>query len=105
MVEIMANVTVSDDCDSNPTVVLASIISNEPDDAKGNDDGNTVNDIQNAVSGTEDYVFSLWAERAGNGDGRIYTITYETTDASGNSAITITIVTVPYDQGEKGGKK
>ena len=99
MVDIVATVTVSDICDAAPTVVLTSLTSNEPDDAKGNGDGNTVNDIQEAEIGTEDYEFQLRAERAGKGDGRVYTITYTVTDASGNSASASATVVVPHDMG------
>ncbi|MFC2001986.1 6-bladed beta-propeller [Chloroflexota bacterium] len=94
MVEITATVDVGDIYDLEPTVVLTSIESNEPDNGKGND-------IEGAEFGTEDYTFLLQAERDGSGDGRIYTITYTVTDAAGNSAIGVAIVTVPHDQGEK----
>ena len=43
---------------------------------------------------------SLRAERSGKGDGRIYSIIYEVTDASENSAIAEATVSVPHDQGE-----
>ena len=99
MVDIVANVTVSDICDAAPTVVLTSVTSNEPDDAKGSGDGKTVDDIQDNEIGTEDYEFQLRAERAGKGDGRIYTITYTVTDASGNSANASATVAVPHDRG------
>ena len=96
MIQITATVIVSDICDPAPAVVLTSIVSNEPHDAKGNGDGNTVNDIQDATFGTADYTFLLRAERAGTGDGRVYTITYTVTDASGNSASASATVTVPH---------
>ena len=99
MVDITATVTVSDNCDPTPTVVLTSVTSNEPDDAKGKGDGKTVNDIQGVEIGTEDYEFQLRAERAGKGDGRIYTITYTATDESGNSASASATVVVPHDMG------
>jgi hypothetical protein len=95
MVDITATVTVTDICDADPTVVLTSITSDEPDDARGNGDGKTVNDIQ-ADIGTTDYEFKLRAERVGEGDGRVYTITYTATDASGNSAsASATVAVVP----------
>jgi len=98
MVDIKVMVSVTDVCDASPTINLISITSNEPDDAKGNGDGNTVNDIQEAVSGSPDYVFKLRAERAGEGNGRVYTITYTATDASGNSASTKAIVVVSHER-------
>jgi hypothetical protein len=48
MVEITVTVTVSDTGNPNPTVVLTSVVSNEPDDAEGNGDGKMVNNIQGA---------------------------------------------------------
>ena len=97
MVDITAAVTVNDICDAAPTVVLTSVTSDEPDNAIGIGDGNTVNDIQDAEIGAEDYAFKLRAERAGTGDGRVYTITYTVTDASGNSASAFATVEVPHD--------
>ena len=96
MDDITAAVTVSDNCDPAPTVVISSVSSNEPDDAIGDGDGSTVNDIQGADIGTEDYNFQLRAERDNEGDGRVYTITYTATDASGNSASASATVTVPH---------
>ena len=79
-VDVTATVVVSDNFDPNPTVELVSVTSNEPDDGLG--DGDTANDIVIV----DDFHFQLRAERSGNGDGRIYTITYKVTDACGNSA-------------------
>ena len=97
MVNIDASVTASDICDADPIIVLASIISDEPDDADGIGDGETTGDIQSANLGTEDYKFRLRAERAGEQDGRIYTITYQATDFSGNSATGSATVSVPLE--------
>jgi hypothetical protein len=44
---------------------------------------------------------SLMADRAGNGNGRIYTVSVSCTDAAGNSKSATTTVTVPHDQGKK----
>ncbi|MFH1423307.1 MAG: right-handed parallel beta-helix repeat-containing protein [Planctomycetota bacterium] len=101
MVDITATVIVSDNCDPQPTVMLTSVISNESDNANGAGDGNTVNDIQGAKIGVADYNFSLRAERAGSGSGRIYTIIYTATDAFGNNASATAIVRVPHDASEK----
>jgi hypothetical protein len=93
---INATVTVSDVCNPNPTFVLTSITSNEPDDGLG--DGNTVGDIQEAAYGTADVTFLLRSERSGPGDGRIYTVVYTTSDGSGNSAQAVGVVIVTHDQ-------
>ena len=76
---------------------LVSITSNEP--ANGTGDGNTSPDIAGATFGTDDRTFQLRAERKGNGNGRIYTVTYSAQDASGNTAQQIATVTVAHDQG------
>jgi hypothetical protein len=77
-------------------VVLTSITSNQPANAKG--DGNTANDILGAALGTSDYKFQLRAERQGTEKNRVYTITYTATDASGNSASAKATVTVPHEK-------
>jgi hypothetical protein len=82
LVPITVAVDVSDVCDSNPTLRLVSIVSNEGDLANGS--GHTSPDIQDADFGTDDRQFQLRAERSGGGTDRIYTITYEAEDATGN---------------------
>ncbi len=94
LVTIDAAVVVTDECDPNPTFVLTSIVSNEPDNGLG--DGDAPNDIQGADYGTPDTQFQLRAERAGLLTGRTYTITYTGTDSSGNSAQTQVQVKVPH---------
>jgi len=78
-------------------VDLLSVTSNEPDNAEG--DGDTVDDI---VIGTLDTATggtgSLRAERAAGGTGRVYTVTYSATDASGNQAACSVEVDVPHDR-------
>ena len=44
----------------------------------------------------------LRADRSGSGSGRVYTITVQCTDASGNVAMKTVTVTVPHDQGGEG---
>jgi hypothetical protein len=96
LVEITATITVTDTCDPNPTVRLVSIKSNEPDNGLG--DGDQPNDIQEANFGTDDRVFLLRAERSGLGNGRVYTVTYEASDASGNTTTKQATVSVPKNQ-------
>lgn len=93
---IRVTITVSDICDANPTVRLLSITSNEPDDGLG--DGDTAGDIEGAAFGTDDREFFLRAERSGLGNDRIYTITYEASDASGNTTVRQATVTVAHNQ-------
>jgi uncharacterized protein len=88
---VEATVTAADAEDGDVTVELVSVTSNEPDNALGNGDGNTVNDIVVL----DDTTFLLRAERAGRGDGRVYTITYSVTDSCGATTTATAEVTVP----------
>jgi hypothetical protein len=96
MIDVMATVVAQDLCDPHPSIVLTSIVSDEPDDATGNGDGSTIDDIQQAAIGTSDFNFRLRAERAGSGDGRVYTFTYTATDACGLSTAAAANVLVPH---------
>ena len=91
-VQVETTVTAQDAGDPSPTITFVSITSNEPDNGKG--DGNTVIDM--TILG--DYTFEFRAERSGNGVGRVYTITYQATDAAGNSAQASATVTVNHNQ-------
>ena len=97
LVEITATVTTADACDSSPAITLISVTSNEPDNGLG--DGDTANDIQGAAIGADNRSFFLRAERQGRGLGRLYTITYRATDASGNLTETTAQVLVPVSRG------
>jgi len=98
-----------DACDATPAAQLVSITSNETDDGHGNGNGNgngnghgnphASGDVAGADFGTPDQDFQLLAEREGSGNGRVYTILYRVTDLAGNSADSVTTVTVPHDQG------
>ncbi|MFO7654948.1 MAG: S8 family serine peptidase [Candidatus Krumholzibacteriia bacterium] len=99
LVPISATITVTDNCDTDPTVVLTSYSSNEPDNGTGIGDGNTEDDIQDATIGTLDTEFSVRAERAGRLTGRTYTFVYTATDDSGNSTEVAAVVSVPHDMG------
>jgi hypothetical protein len=96
LVRIDALVKASDSCGgAQPTVVLTSITSDQPDNGTG--DGDTANDIQDAAFGTFDRSFLLRAERAGNDPrGRTYTLTYAACDASGNCTQRSATVRVPH---------
>jgi hypothetical protein len=96
-VPVTITVTSTDVCDSNPTIRLISITSNEGTNAPGS--GHASPDIQGATFGTDDRQFELRAERSGGGSGRVYTITYEAEDHSGNKTRSSVTVTVPKSQG------
>jgi hypothetical protein len=88
--------SVSDNCDPNvgiSSVVIVKVTSDEPDDA--NADGFTVNDI---VIASDCKSVQLRAERKGDGNGRVYTVTLRVTDSDGNVTTTTAKVTVPHAQ-------
>ena len=95
-VEVTATITVADNCEPTPKVTLVSITSNEPESGflGSGDEGP---DIAGAELLTDDRTFSVRAERGtGRGDtGRVYTITYVVSDASGNATTKSATVTVP----------
>ena len=91
-VTVETTVVAADNFDTNPTVTLVSVTSNEPDN--GLDDGNTTNDIVIV----DDYTFKLRAERSSKGTGRVYTITYMLSDHCGNETVSSVTVFVPLDQ-------
>jgi hypothetical protein len=104
LVPITATVTVKDDYDPSPEIKLESITANEVLDK---------DDIKDAQLGTDDRSFKLRAERDGKDSdhkkqdrtdkhlGRIYTVTYSATDASGNKTTASATVTVPHDRDDK----
>ena len=89
--EVKTNAKAEDQGDPAPTIAFISMSSSEAENAKGT--GNTTNDIVKI----DDFTFNMRAERAGPGSGRIYTITYRATDASGNTAIASVTVAVPHN--------
>ena len=97
MREVRVRVRIRDNCVSADDfdVELIGVRSNESDNGTG--DGNTDNDIQEVDSGTDDRRVLLRAERKGNGNGRIYTLTYRVTDAGGNQTEAQATVRVPHD--------
>jgi hypothetical protein len=96
LVTINVAVKVVDVCDDTPDVRLVRITSNEGTLADGS--GHTSPDVVGASFGTDDRSFQLRAERRGPGGGRVYTVTYEAVDASGNVSTATTTVTVAKSQ-------
>lgn len=99
MVTVQTAWQVSDLCDASVATVLVSATSSESDDAPGNGDGNTTQDIQNATVGSSDTTVLLRAERSAGGLVRVYSLTYAARDDSGNTTSALAIVTVPHDLG------
>jgi len=95
MMPVIVNVTASDICSTTTACKIVSVNSNEPVNGLG--DGDTAPDWE--INGNLEV--TLRAERAGTGNGRIYTITVQCTDASGNSATKDVVVTVPQSRSVK----
>ncbi len=87
MQDITLSYTASDNCE--PVEVSVTVSSNEP--VNGTGDGNTSPDWEIINNN----LVKLRAERSGNGNGRIYTITVTARDASGNQTSASTEVKVP----------
>ena len=96
LVDVVVSVSATDACDPNPVCTLSSITSNQ--DLNGTGDGNTDEDYR--ITG--DLTAQVRAERAGGHGERVYTLTVECVDASGNSATASVTVTVPANQGKPG---
>lgn len=96
MRSVHVDVAASDVC-SSVTWILESATSDEADDGQG--DGRTSGDVADAQVGSQDTDFALRSERAGPGDGRVYTLVYRATDGAGNVARAAVNVTAPHDAG------
>jgi hypothetical protein len=91
-VTVKPTTTVTDACVAT-TKIIPTVTSNEPDNGLG--DGDMPNDIVINKDGT----ISLRAERSGKGSSRVYTITYQATDAAGNkSKMVAATVMVPHNR-------
>jgi hypothetical protein len=88
---VTPTIAATDACAATTTATLLSVTSNEPDSGLGG--GDLPNDIVINTNGT----ISLRAERSDTGNGRVYTITYQATDAAGNSSIATAAVNVPHN--------
>jgi hypothetical protein len=87
MVPVTVTASTVDAVDSAPACVVAAVAGN---------DGATPADWE--IIGPASV--NLRADRTGHGSGRRYQITVRCTDASGNAATSVAIVTVPHDQRE-----
>ncbi|TAL44402.1 MAG: CHRD domain-containing protein [Chitinophagaceae bacterium] len=87
---IPVNYTSTDNC-PGPITCQITVTSDEP--VNGYADGNTAPDWVII----DDHQIKLRAERAGNRDGRVYTITVSCTDQYGNTGTATTTVNVPHD--------
>ena len=78
-----------------PTITITTVTSDEPTNSQG--DGDTAIDAVIQSNGS----VLLRSERSGNGDGRVYTVTYTATTPLGTGCINNTVkVGVPHDQGK-----
>jgi Kelch motif len=92
MVNVTVSYDVTDNCPLPPGSCTLSVTSNKP--VLGHGSGHTSPDW----IVVDDHHVLLRAERAGNGNGRIYTITITCTDGGGNSSSEDVMVTVPHDR-------
>jgi hypothetical protein len=90
MVGVNVGYSVSDNC--GPVTMRLSVASNEP--VNGTGDGDTAPDWEVV----NDHLVRLRSERAGKGDGRVYTVTITASDSGGNSSSRQVTVTVPKSQ-------
>jgi len=94
LVDLIVSYNVTDNCDPSSAITCTlSMSSNEP--INGTGDGDTTPDWEIVDA----HHLRLRAERAGSGNGRIYTITITCTDSAGNSSSQSVTVRVPRDQG------
>lgn len=86
--------SVGDNCStlSPSDAVITMVSSDEPENAAGNGDGNTIDDI--VIAGDCKSV-DLRSERDGNGNGRVYRVHVSLSDAAGNTTTASYVVGVP----------
>ena len=90
--------SVQDNCSdlSIDDVLIVRATSDEPEDAEGDSDGSTLDDI---VIAEDCRSVQFRKERDGNGNGRVYTIYFELEDESGNIGYANCQVQVPHNNG------
>lgn len=92
MVAVTISAAATDAAGAPVTFEIVSAVSNEADNGLG--DGDTSGDI--VITGP--MTLNLRAERAGNGPGRVYTITVRATDAASNTSTLTVTVSVPRNR-------
>jgi hypothetical protein len=93
MFPVRLSVDARDTCDPNPRCRVVSVTSNEGTRAQGS---GLANEPDWEIVGPLEVM--LRSERSGNGDGRVYTIWIQCTDASGNASTRGVTVTIAHDQ-------
>jgi hypothetical protein len=83
----------ADGCDSSPTIRLRSVAGSEG--LVADRTGHSSPGIAGAAFGTDDREFQLRAKRCNGGTGRIYSITYDSTDHNGNTTQRVVTVMAP----------
>jgi HYR domain len=94
MVPVSLTAQVNEAVDPAPITLIVSVTSNEPVNGEG--DGDTEPDWE--ITGA--LTLNLRAERQGDGSGRVYTITVESRDFSGNKSARTVTVSAPKNQGK-----
>jgi hypothetical protein len=89
MVPVSISASVSDNCDATTVCQIISVTSNEPVEGLG--DGDTSPDWE--ITGN--LTVNIRAERSAHGTGRLYTITVQCSDSSGNVSTKAATVNVP----------
>lgn len=97
LVTVTVTIAVEDGASGRNNFTLLSVTSSEPDNGLG--DGDRPNDIGGWDVGTGDTSGEVRAERSGSGGGRVYMLTYEGSDAAGNTATCTATVSVPSEMG------
>lgn len=90
MKDVEVSYTATDNCPGTANCVV-TVTSDEPQSGTGNGDASPDWVVNN------NHHVQLRAERAGSGDGRVYTIRVRCTDQNGNVSEENTTVTVPHD--------
>lgn len=93
--------SVGDDTDGSLNIDdvgnILSISSDEPEEVYGNGDGKTENDMLILSHSS----FMVRAERQGNGNGRVYAVTFDVADGAGNISVATVYLGVPHDKSGK----